>query len=531
MTLNKVLSEWGIDDKYISYYGKDKAKLSLELLEKKQESKLILVTAINPTPAGEGKTTINIGLSMALNQLGYKAISALREPSLGPCFGMKGGATGGGRAMIHPSDDINLHFTGDFHAITSAHNLLAALLDNHIYHGNELNIDLDKIIWGHVMDMNDRSLRNIQIKDKRYHRQSRFDITAASEIMAILTLSKDLSDLKNRLSKIIVAYDISGKAITASDLEAVEAMAVLLKDAIEPNVVLTSEGTPAIVHGGPFANIAHGCNSVIATKMSMNLADYVVTEAGFGSDLGAEKFMNIKAQTAALNPNAVVLVATIKALKYQDEIPLSELEVENITALKHGFNHLLHHVNHLKKYNIPVVVALNKFETDTAEEISLLHELARQNKFTLIETDVFSSGGKGALDLAKYIVDKTNKCHEALFLYDISDTIEQKIDRIAKEVYGAQSVSYSQLAKEKLDTIDPSLYVCMAKTQYSLSDNKKLKNVPTDFTIHVDDIRVAQGAGFAIVLLGSMMTMPGLSKKPNAVNMKINEKKVITGLK
>lgn len=531
MSLSTVLKQWKIDDDLIAYYGKDKAKLSLELIKDNPDSKLVLVTAINPTPAGEGKTTVNIGLSMALNQLGYRAISALREPSLGPCFGMKGGATGGGKASIHPSDDINLHFTGDFHAITSAHNLLAAMLDNHIYHGNELNIDLDKIIWGRVLDMNDRALRNIEINDKRYQRNSRFDITAASEIMAILTLSESLNDLKGRLAKIIVAYNKEGNPVTAQDLQAVEGMAVLLKDALEPNVVLTTENTPAIVHGGPFANIAHGCNSVLATKMSMSLGDFVVTEAGFGSDLGAEKFMNIKAQQSGLNPDAIVLVATIRSLKYQDGLAVEDLEKENLTALENGFMHLLHHIKHLKKYDLPVIVALNKFQSDTQKEIGLLEKLASEQGIDLETTDVFNQGGKGALGLANMIIEKTKKRHKASFLYDVSDTIEKKINIIAQEVYGADRVSYSQEAKEKLETIDQSLYVCMAKTQYSLSDDKKLRNVPKGFSVHVDDIRVAQGAGFVIVLLGAMMTMPGLAKKPNAINMRINDKKEIIGLK
>lgn len=516
-----------IDHSMLELYGRHKAKLNLDLLDKKQNGKLILMTSISPTPAGEGKTTMNIGLSMALNKIGKKAISALREPSLGPCFGMKGGATGGGFAQVHPMVDINLHFTGDFHAITSAHNLLAAMIDNHIFHGNNLRIDPLQIIWNRVMDMNDRALRSIDLKN----RSSKFDITVTSEIMAILCLAENLEDLKNRLSNIIVAYTFEGKPISPVDLKAVGALVLLLKDAMRPNLVQTSEGTPAIIHGGPFANIAHGCNSVIATKMAMGLGDYVITEAGFGADLGAEKFFDIKCRSANLKPNTVVLVATIKALKYHGGGNLEDLSDENVTNLTKGLDHLEKHVKNLRLYGVPIIIAVNRFASDTAAEVKILRDFAMEHKLRISFSDVHAKGGSGALDLAEQIVELSHKENNFKYLYDNEGDIKKTILTIAQKIYGASDVNYTEAALDQLNQIkDQNLPVCIAKTQYSFSDDPKKRNVPKDFNVEVKSISLSQGAGFVVVLLGKMMTMPGLPKHPNAENMDVLGDGTVIGL-
>ena len=516
-----------IDHTMIDLYGKHKAKLSLELLNKEQKGKLILMTSISPTPAGEGKTTMNIGLSMALNKIGKKAISALREPSLGPCFGMKGGATGGGFSQVHPMVDINLHFTGDFHAITSAHNLLAAMIDNHIFHGNDLGIDPDQVIWNRVMDMNDRALRKIELKK----RSSKFDITVTSEIMAILCLAENIEDLRERLSNIVIAYTFEGKPVSPVDLKAVGALVLLLKDAMRPNLVQTSEGTPAIIHGGPFANIAHGCNSVIATKMSMALADYVITEAGFGADLGAEKFFDIKCRSAKLTPNAVVLVATIKALKYHGGGELEDLSLENIQNLTIGLKHLEKHVENLSLYGVPIIIAVNRFASDTLAEEEILKDFAAQHKLRISFSDVHVGGGEGAIDLAEQIVELSKEESDFEYLYSFEGDLKKTILTIAQKIYGASTVSYTEEALNQLSQIkDQNLPVCIAKTQYSFSDDPKKRNVPKNFEIEVKSLTLAQGAGFVVVLLGKIMTMPGLPKHPNAENMDVLEDGTVVGL-
>ncbi|CAM3601425.1 formate--tetrahydrofolate ligase [Erysipelothrix urinaevulpis] len=526
--INEVAHKLGLDEDKLELYGPYKAKLDLDLLEGKQDGKLILMTSINPTPAGEGKTTMNIGLSMALNKIGVNAISALREPSLGPCFGMKGGATGGGYAQVHPMVDINMHFTGDFHAITSAHNLLAAMVDNHIFHGNELSIDPSRVQWNRVMDMNDRALRRIDLKN----RTSKFDITVASEIMAILCLAENMSDLKARLGNILVAYTTDGKEVLASDLQAVGAMSVLLKDALRPNLVQTSEGGPALIHGGPFANIAHGCNSVIATKMGLNLADYVVTEAGFGADLGAEKFFDIKCRSANLQPDAVVLVATIKALKYHGGAKLKDLDKEDFDSLYRGLEHLQKHLYNLGMYGVPVVIALNRFQSDTDKEEAVLETFAKENHVRISFADVFTKGGDGSLDLAKQVVEVANEKSTFRLLYQDTNDLKKTIETIAHNIYGAKGVEFSKEALEELSNIkNQNLPVCIAKTQYSLSDDASLRNVPQDFDIHVKSCYLSQGAGFVVVLLGKVMTMPGLPKKPNAVGMDVLDDGTVIGLK
>ncbi|CAM4234673.1 formate--tetrahydrofolate ligase [Erysipelothrix inopinata] len=529
----EIANQLGLDETLYDVYGKTKAKIDLSVSQREQRGKLVLVTSINPTPAGEGKTTTNIGLSMGLNRLGYPAISALREPSLGPCFGMKGGATGGGYAQVVPMDEINLHFTGDFHAITSAHNLLAAMIDNHIFHGNLLNIDQNRVVWNRVMDMNDRALRSLTINSKRIQHDTSFDITVASEIMAIVCLAEDMDDLKHRLASIVVAYDVEGEVITAHDLNAVGAMTLLLKDAMKPNLVQTNENTPAIIHGGPFANIAHGCNSIIATKTALALSDYVITEAGFGADLGAEKFYDIKCRIGNLKPDATVLVATIRALKYHGGQPLSELQYENLDALQEGIKNLVQHFDNLSKYQNNIIISINAFATDTESEIAMLMALEEELGCPVVLSNVFMEGGKGGEALAQAVVDMCEVADDFKPLYDSNQPLSTSIETIAKEIYRAQSVSYSEEAQEQIKTIEAmnpqGLPVCIAKTQYSFSDDPKKLNTPRNFNIHVKSVRLSQGAGFAVVLLGDIMTMPGLPKHPNAENMDYTDK--VIGLK
>ncbi|WP_026394331.1 formate--tetrahydrofolate ligase [Acetobacterium malicum] len=538
----QVAEKLGITGDELELYGNHKAKVSLSVLKDNQDKpdgKLILVTAINPTPAGEGKTTTNVGLSMALNYIGKKTITTLREPSLGPCFGVKGGAAGGGYAQVVPMDDINLHFTGDFHAITSAHSLLAALLDNHLHQGNLLNIDLDRIVWRRVVDMNDRALRMITVgqgsRANGVERETGYDITVASEIMAILCLASSLTDLKERLGRMIVAYNTEGKAVTAADLEATGAMALLLKDAIKPNLVQTLENTPAFIHGGPFANIAHGCNSVLATRTALKLADYVVTEAGFGADLGAEKFFDIKCRYAELKPNAVVIVATVRALKMNGGVVKTELSTENVAAVESGSANLIQHLENLQKFKVPVVVALNKFPTDTEAEFAAVKKACENKNVKVILSDVFSQGGKGGEELAREVV-KLCDMGESQYqpLYPLELPIEKKIETIATEIYRADGVEYEPEAKKQLDEIVAlgfdHLPVCMAKTQYSFSDDQTLLGAPQDFNIHVKEVRLSAGAGFVVVITGAIMTMPGLPKVPAANGMDITEDGEIIGL-
>jgi len=532
----------GLQEDELEVYGKYKAKVSLDVLkrlEDKPDAKLVLVTAINPTPAGEGKTTTNVGLSMGLNKIGKKAITTLREPSLGPCFGVKGGAAGGGYAQVVPMEDINLHFTGDFHAVTSAHNLLAALVDNHLHQGNALKIDPKKIVWRRVLDMNDRALRNIIVglggKGDGVTRQAGFDITVASEIMAILCLATSLSDLKARLSRMVVAYNTEGKAVTAGDLEATGAMTLLLKDAIKPNLVQTLENTPAFIHGGPFANIAHGCNSVMATKIALKLADYVVTEAGFGADLGAEKFFDIKCRFAGLKPDAVVIVASVRALKSHGGAPKAELSQEDLGALEAGTANLTQHLENLAKFGVPAVVAINIFPSDTEAELKLLKERCAERGAEAVLSEVFTKGGDGGIELAKKVVEicETKTSNFAPF-YDVEGSIEDKINLIAKEIYRADGVEYTAEARKQIADITnlgfDKMPICMAKTQYSFSDNASLLGAPTGFKITVREVRVSAGAGFIVAITGEIMTMPGLPKVPAANGMDITEEGVIIGL-
>ena len=542
LPIKDVAAKLGIVEDDLELYGKYKAKLSSELMHKlkeKPDGKLVLVTAINPTPAGEGKTTISVGLGQALSRLGKKAAIALREPSLGPCFGIKGGAAGGGYAQVVPMEDLNLHFTGDFHAITSANNLLAALLDNHLQQGNALQIDPKQIVWKRCVDMNDRALRNIIIgmgnKMDGVVRQDGFVITVASEIMAILCLSNDMDDLKRRLGNIIVAYNYQGEPVTAKDLKAVGSMAALLKDALKPNLIQTLENTPAFVHGGPFANIAHGCNSVQATKMGLKLADILVTEAGFGADLGAEKFFDIKCRKASLHPDAVVLVATIKALKYNGGVLKEQLGEENLEALKKGIVNLEKHIENVQKYNVPVIVTLNQFVSDTEEEIAFVEEFCKERNCEFALANVWEKGGEGGEELAKAVI-KTLETKESHFqpLYGDDLTIREKIETIAREIYGAEGVTYSPMAAKAIDKIESlgmgDFPVCMAKNQYSLSDDAKKLGRPTGFTIHVREAYVSAGAGFVVAITGAIMTMPGLPKKPAAENIDVDTNGVITGL-
>ena len=540
--IENVAEKLGIARDELEFYGKYKAKLSDELWDRVKDNKdgrLILVTAINPTPAGEGKTTVTVGLGEAFGKLGKKACIALREPSLGPCFGIKGGAAGGGMAQVVPMDDLNLHFTGDFHAITSANNLLAALLDNHIKQGNELDIDTNHIVWKRCEDMNDRVLRNVVVglggSGDGVVREDHFVITVASEIMAVLCLSDNMKDLKERLAKIIVAYDHKGNPVTAEDLKAVGAMAVLLKDAIKPNIIQTIEHSPAIVHGGPFANIAHGCNSVRATKTALKLADYVVTEAGFGADLGAEKFFDIKCRKAGLHPSCVVLVATVRALKYNGGVPKTELSTENLDALKKGIVNLEKHIENLQKYGVPVVVTLNRFVSDTDAELQFVKEFCEEKGCDFELAEVWEKGGEGGKALAEKII-KTIEEKESHFkpLYPDELPIKDKITKICKEIYGAEAVSFAPAAAKAIDKITElgfaSLPVCMAKTQYSLSDDPKKLGRPENFTVNVREVYVSAGAGFVVALTGNIMTMPGLPKTPAAVNIDIDDDGNITGL-
>lgn len=542
LPIKDVAASIGIKEDDLELYGKYKAKISDELINRTKENpdgKLILVTAINPTPAGEGKTTTSVGLGEAFGRMGKKALIALREPSLGPCFGIKGGAAGGGYAQVVPMEDLNLHFTGDFHAITSANNLLAALLDNHIQQGNELGIDPRQIVWKRCMDMNDRVLRNIVVglgsKMDGMVREDHFVITVASEIMAILCLADDMADLKKRLGRIIVAYTFDGKPVTADDLQATGSMAALLKDALKPNLIQTLEHTPAIVHGGPFANIAHGCNSVRATKTALKLADYVITEAGFGADLGAEKFFDIKCRMAGLKPDAVVLVATIRALKYNGGVPKDELSAENLDALKAGIVNLEKHIENLHKFGVPVVVTLNSFVTDTKAETDFVEQFCKERGCEFALSEVWEKGGEGGIDLANKVLE-TIEHKESNFkvLYDDSLSLKEKIETVAKEIYGADGVTYSPAAERELKRITDlgmgDFPVCMAKTQYSLSDDAKKLGRPSGFKINVREVYASAGAGFVVAVNGSIMTMPGLSKKPAAYGIDVDDNGVITGL-
>ena len=542
LPIREVAKTLNIEEDDLELYGKYKAKLSDEYAGKikdNEDGKLVLVTAINPTPAGEGKTTTTVGLGQALGKLNKKAIIALREPSLGPCFGIKGGAAGGGYAQVVPMEDLNLHFTGDFHAITSANNLLAAMLDNHIQQGNDLNIDTRQIIWKRCVDMNDRVLRNVIVglgaKADGFVREDHFVITVASEIMAILCLAKDMNDLKERLGKIIVAYNYAGEPVTANDLKAVGAMAALLKDAIKPNLIQTLEHTPALVHGGPFANIAHGCNSVRATKMALKMADIVVTEAGFGADLGAEKFFDIKCRKAGLKPDAVVLVATVRALKYNGGVPKTELNHENLDALKKGMANLEKHIENLQMYKVPIVVTLNSFVSDTQAEYELIKNFCEERGCRFALSKVWEFGGEGGIELAKEVLETLEtKKSEFTLLYPDEMPLEEKIKTIARKIYGADDVTYSAAAKRSLQKITDlgfsNLPICMAKNQYSLSDDATKLGRPTGFNIDIREVYVSAGAGFVVAVTGTIMTMPGLPKTPAAFGIDVNDDGVITGL-
>lgn len=539
--INEIAKTAGIDEKYLDYYGKYKAKIDLKLLEENTnpDGKLVLVTAINPTPAGEGKTTTTIGLADALRKLGKNAYVALREPSLGPVFGIKGGATGGGFSQIVPMEDINLHFTGDFHAIGAANNLLAAMIDNHIFHGNSLQIDPNQITWKRCVDMNDRQLRNIEDglggEKNGVPRKDGFDITVASEIMAILCLSTSISDLKNRLSKIVIGYTFSGKPVTAGDLKAHGAMAALLKEAIKPNLVQTLEGTPAIVHGGPFANIAHGCNSILATKVALKLGDYAITEAGFGADLGAEKFLDIKCRSANLKPSCVVIVATIRALKMHGGLGKTELENENLDSLENGLPNLLRHISNITNvYKLPVVVAINKFESDTKSEIDLLSNKCKKLGANVVLSDVWANGGNGGIELAKEVIKLCEEKNNFSFSYDLNCSIKDKINAVVTKIYGGKSTVYTQEANLQIENLEKfgfgNLPVCIAKTQYSFSDDSTKLGAPNDFIITVKNIKLSAGAGFIVVLTGNILTMPGLPKIPAAESIDIDNEGKITGL-
>lgn len=540
--IEKVAAKLGIEKEELELYGRYKAKISDEYMARiadNRDGKLILVTAINPTPAGEGKTTTSVGLGQAFGKMDKRAVIALREPSLGPCFGVKGGAAGGGFAQVVPMEDLNLHFTGDFHAITSANNLLAAILDNHIQQGNELGIDTRQVVWKRCLDMNDRVLRNIVVglgnKMDGTVREDHFVITVASEIMAVLCLAADMEDLKIRLSRMVVAYNYQGEPVTAGELQAVGAMAALLKDALKPNLIQTLEHTPALVHGGPFANIAHGCNSVRATKTALKMADYVITEAGFGADLGAEKFFDIKCRMSGLKPDAVVLVATIRALKYNGGVPKAELNLENLEALKKGIANLDKHIENIQEYGVPVVVTLNSFVTDTPAENEFVESFCKERNCEFALSEVWEKGGEGGMALAQKVLETLER-KESHFkpLYDDSLSLQDKIHTVATKIYGADGVNYTPAAVKQLQKLESlgfgGLPVCMAKTQYSLSDDPELLGRPEHFNINVREAYVSAGAGFVVVLTGAVMTMPGLPKKPAAYGIDVNQDGIITGL-
>lgn len=530
----------GIEEQHLELYGKYKAKLSDELWEQvkdRPDGKLILVTAMNPNPAGAGKTLTTIGLSQSLNYLGKKTIAALREPSLGPCMGIKGGATGSGQAQILPADEINLHFTGDIHAITAAHNLLAAMIDNHIFHGNPRGLNPKKIVWKRAMDMNDRALRNIVVglgEGNGMTREDGFMITTASEIMAILCLSENLADLRERLNHIIIGYDFNDQPVRAEEINAVEAMCVLLKEAIKPNLVQTIEGTPVIIHGGPFANIAHGCSSVIGTKMALKLADYVVTEAGFGADLGAEKFFDIKCRKAGLTPSAAVVVITVRSLKYNGGVKVPDLAVENLSALEKGFENVKRHLENLQKFGVPAVVAINHFATDTQAEIDAVIALCKAAGAEAAVSKVWAEGGAGGVELAEKVTRAAEQPSSFRFLYEEDLSIKDKIETVVKEVYRGSGVVFSPLALKTMQKVEEMgmshLPVCMAKTPYSFTDRADLLGAPVDFTIHVSEVRISAGAGFIVALTGSLVTMPGLPKKPAAESLYVDEDGQVIGL-
>lgn len=539
--ITEIAKHLEIPEDDLELYGKYKAKISLDYwntLKNRQNGKLILVTAINPTPAGEGKTTTSIGLGDALHRLGKKTTIALREPSLGPCFGLKGGAAGGGYAQVVPMEDINLHFTGDFHAITTAHNLLAAVIDNHIQQGNALDLDVRRITWKRVLDLNDRALRNIICglggKAHGVPRETGFDITVASEMMAILCLTSDLEDMKKRLGNIIIGYTRSGRPVRAEELNVTGALTLLFKDAIKPNLVQTLEGTPALIHGGPFANIAHGCNSVMATKYALKMADYTVTEAGFGADLGAEKFLDIKCRFTGFRPNAVVIVATIRALKMHGGLAKTQLATENIEALKKGMTNLAKHIENIHKFGLPIVVAINAFPTDTENELKELKTLCESMGASVSISEAWAKGGEGAIDLAQKVIEAAEKPSDFHYMYDENDTIKNKINAIATKIYGADGVNYTPAVEKTIAELEAAeldkMPICMAKTQYSLSDDQTKLGAPTGFKITVRELRISAGAGFIVALTGNVLTMPGLPKKPAAENMDIDINGKITGL-
>lgn len=536
----EIARQIGISEENLEQYGKFKAKLADELwdeLKERPDGKLILVTAMNPNPAGAGKTLTTIGLSQALNLIGKKTVAALREPSLGPCMGIKGGATGSGKAQILPADEINLHFTGDLHAITSAHNLLAAMIDNHIHHGNSLRINQKKIVWKRAMDMNDRALRQIVVglgDGNGITREDGFMITTASEIMAILCLSENREDLRERLNQIIIGYDMDDQPVRAQNIQAVDAMCVLLKDAIKPNLVQTIEGTPVLIHGGPFANIAHGCSSVVATKTALKLADYVVTEAGFGADLGAEKFFDIKCRQAGLTPSAAVVVISVRALKFNGGVKVADLETENVPAVKRGFENLKRHIENIRKFGVPAVVAINHFITDSQAEVETVVELCQELGVEAALSRVWEKGGEGGVDLAEKVARAAEQPSQFRFLYDEQQSAKEKVETIVRELYRGSGVTFSPAALKTLQKVEAMglshLPVCMAKTPYSFTDRPEILGAPTDFTISVSEIRLSAGAGFLVVLTGSLMTMPGLPKKPAAEALRVEQDGRITGL-
>lgn len=543
LPIEEVAAIVGISNNDLEYYGKYKAKISWDAIkrieEKNKDGKLILVSAISPTPAGEGKSTVSIGLAQGFNRIGKKSAVALREPSLGPVFGVKGGAAGGGYSQVVPMEDINLHFTGDFHAITSANNLISACIDNHIHQGNELKIDIRQIVWKRVIDMNDRALRNVVVslgkKADGFPREDHFMITVASEIMAVLCLSESLIDLKERIGKMIVAYSLDGDAVKVSDLGIEGAVAMLLKDALKPNLVQTLENTPAFIHGGPFANIAHGCNSILATKLALKTSEYAVTEAGFGADLGAEKFMDIKCRVAGLKPDAIVIVATIKALKMHGGVDKKNLKPENVEALEKGFENLKRHVENVKKFGVPAIIAINRFESDTEKEITKLKELCEQLNVRISLCECFAKGGEGAEDLASQIVELTEREKSNFkYIYDINDSITEKVNTIVRKLYRGRQANFTKAAQNQIKKLESlgldKLPICIAKTQFSFTDDQKIMGAPTDFDIEVQDVRVSAGAGFIVVQTSNIMVMPGLPKTPAANKMDIDNNGIITGL-